>query len=320
MNDLTAASMFAGIGGICLGFTQADWQVVWANEINKAACNTYRHNLRGDYLYEGDIKNVLPSEIPDMDILTAGFPCQSFSIAGMQKGFDDPRGNLFFEITRIVDAKRPQVIFLENVSNLIEHDNGKTFLVIYNSLAQFGYAMKYKVMDAHIYGNVPQPRSRIYIAAFLDINTCDGFSFPEPIDLTVNINDFIKRDEKKHDVYYYDKDSWLYKNFGKQIRDRSYIYRVSDKGLIRVRNHLCPTLTANMGTYPDRVPIVCDDFGIRKLTLRECLDFQGFPQTFKFPKTITINDAYKQIGNSVCVPVIRRIAEKLYVAIKTERL
>ena len=303
--------MFAGIGGICIGFKQAGCQIVWANEKDKAACDTYRHNFGGGWLYECDIKEISPEDIPDIDILTAGFPCQPFSIAGKQQGFKDSRGNLFLEIARIAEAKRPKAIFLENVSNLAEHDGGKTFYIICKTLAELGYIIKYKVMEAHIYGNIPQPRSRVYITTFLDIDSRRHFSYPEPVDLTVNINDIINRSEKKHDIYYYGEKSYVYKNFSKEINQRDYIYRISDKGLIRVHDHLCPTLTANMGTYPDRVPIVCDDFGIRKLTLQECLDFQGFPQTFTFSQNITINDVYKQIGNSVCIPVIRRIAENL---------
>ena len=318
MNRLKVASMFAGIGGICLGFKQANCDVVWSNENDKAACKTYRYNFGNDWLHEGDIRNYSPQEIPDVDVLTAGFPCQSFSIAGTQKGFNDPRGNLFFEIARVVDIKRPRVIFLENVSNLVEHDDGKTFLVIYNSLVQFGYIVKYCVMDADKYGNIPQPRSRIFIVAFLDYETCNQFAFPEPVKLTVGINDIINRSEQKHEIYYYSQESKVVMNFGKQIFDRNYIYRISDKGLIRVRNNFCPTLTANMGTYPDRVPIVKDDFGIRKLTLRECLDFQGFPAGFKFPNSVTINEAYKQIGNSVCVPVIQRIAEQLCISLSKD--
>jgi len=226
----------------------------------------------------------------------------------LQKGFNDPRGNLFFEIARIVDVKRPSVIFLENVSNLLEHDGGRTFLVIYNSLVQFGYTVRYQVLDAHEYGNIPQPRSRIFIVAFLDYQACDKFEFPEPVKLVIGINDIIVRSDQKHKIYYYSKDSEVFRKFGRQVSDCNYIYRLSDRGLVRVRDNLCPTLTANMGTYPNRVPIIRDDFGVRKLTLRECLDFQGFPADFKFPKSITIDDAYKQIGNSVCVPVVMRIA------------
>jgi len=312
---LRVGSMFAGIGGICLGFKQAGFDIVWANEIDRAACNTYRHNFGESWLVRGDVRKISPHDIPSMDVLAAGFPCQSFSIAGTQKGFSDPRGNLFFEIARIIDIKRPRAIFLENVSNLVEHDDGRTFLVIYNSLAQFGYVVKYKVMEANVYANLPQPRSRIFLAAFLDIQDCDGFDFPKPIELTTGINNIINRSERKHEIYYYHQDSEVSRKFGKRIFDRRYIYRISDKGLIRVRNNFCPTLTANMGTYPNRVPIVRDDFGIRKLTLRECLEFQGFPQDFRFPRNITINDAYKQIGNSVCVPVVRHIAENLSISL-----
>jgi DNA (cytosine-5)-methyltransferase 1 len=303
--------MFAGIGGICLGLKQAGCEIVWANEKDHAACKTYRYNFGEAYLHECDIKRVAADSLPDFEILTAGFPCQPFSIAGAQKGFDDPAGNLFLDIARIAEAKSPKVIFLENVSNLIKHDNGRTFLVICNTLIQLGYTIKYRVMGAHVYGNLPQPRIRIYIVAFRNHDDCDSFMFPESIDLTIAINDIVHRNEQKNKINYYSNDSNVVSKYGNKIIDRNYIYRISDKGLIRVSNHFCPTLTANMGYYPDRVPLVCDDFGIRKLTLRECLDFQGFPFDFRFPKTITMNDAYRQIGNSVCVPVIRRIAEKI---------
>ena len=239
--------MFAGIGGICLGFKQTGCDIVWANEKDRAACNTYRHNFGNDWLIESDVYKVKLDSIPDFDILTAGFPCQSFSIAGTQEGFRVPSGNLFFEITRVIEIKRPKIVFLENVSNLIKHDNGQTFLVIYNSLAQFGYAVRYRVLDAHVYGNLPQPRSRIFIVAFLDYDMCSRFSYPDPIELKLTINNVIDRNEKKHSSYYYSADSDVVRKYGNRIFDRRYIYRISDKGLIRVRNHYCPTLTANMG-------------------------------------------------------------------------
>ena len=158
-------SLFSGIGGIDLGFVQAGFDVAWANEMDAAACKTYRHNFPGAPLVEADIRKINVRDIPDFDVLTAGFPCQPFSIAGLQKGFKDRDGNLFFEITRIIDSKRPKVVFLENVPNLIEHDNGKTFLVIYNALAQFGYSVYYRVLASNEYGNLPQIRKRIYIVA-----------------------------------------------------------------------------------------------------------------------------------------------------------
>ncbi len=306
---LSVASMFSGIGGIDLGFLQAGYEIVWANERDKAACKTYRYNFKNSNLVEKDILSVHAKDLPDFDVLVAGFPCQPFSIAGKQRGFQDARGNMFFEIARIAKEKMPRVIFLENVANLQEHDEGKTFLVIFNILASLGYSVRYRIMPSHEYGNTPQTRDRIYIIAFLDDIECDMFSFPEKEERTVKINDIINRAEKQHNIYYYDgKQKEL---FEKVVRDVHFIYRVSDYGIYKVRNNMCPTLTANMGTYLNRVPLVRDDFGIRKLTLRECLDFQGFPKHFKFPNSITIQDAYKQIGNSVVVPVVKKLADSI---------
>lgn len=166
--EIKIASLFAGIGGIDLAFKQAGCSIVWANEADEWAAKTYRYNFPDENLIECDIRKIKFSDLPDFDLLTAGFPCQPFSIAGRQKGFNDSRGNLFFEIARVIDIKRPKIIFLENVQNLINHDNGKTFLVIYNTLVQFGYFVKYKVLDAQEYGNIPQQRRRIFIVAFLD--------------------------------------------------------------------------------------------------------------------------------------------------------
>lgn len=311
---LKVCSLFSGIGGIDLGFIQAGFDVVWANEKDNSACKTYRYNFGDSHLVEKDIRNVNTDCIPYFDVLTAGFPCQPFSIAGKQKGFKDIRGNLFFEISRIIDAKRPKAIFLENVSNLINHDNGRTFLVIYNSLAQFGYAVYYKVMYANEYGNLPQIRRRIYITAIHD-SIQKTFHHPEPVNLTRESSDIIRRNERQKDVYYYNGTA-LYSYFESRMYDKEAIYRPTDNEVRLTKNLMCPTLTANMGTYPDRVPVVWDDFGIRKLTLRECLAFQGFPHTFRFPNTITIDDAYKQIGNSVCVPVVQRIAKEIHLALE----
>ena len=308
----TVASLFAGIGGICLGFKQAGFDIAWANEVDSAACKTYRYNFGAEYLVEKDIRKIQASSIPDIDVVAGGFPCQPFSIAGRQRGFNDKRGNLFFEITRIVAAKHPKVIFLENVSNLVEHDDGKTFLVIYNSLVQFGYTIYYRVMATNEYGNLPQTRKRIYIVCIRDdIAETVIYRHPEPIKLSLNAFDIIDKAEKKNDVYYYSKQTEMYHYLESNMRDHEAIYRIIDAGARRTKDKMCPTLIANMGTYPDRVPVIWDNYGIRKLTLRECLDFQGFPKEFYFPNTITIDDAYKQIGNSVSVPVIKRIAEQI---------
>lgn len=310
MNKMKVCSLFSGIGGIDLGFQQAGFDVVLANEFDKDAACTYRRNLGKNHLVEKDIRKITTNDIPDFDVLVAGFPCQPFSSAGKQKGFQDPRGNLFFEIARIVEAKRPSVIFLENVPNLLQHDDGKTFLTIYNALVPYGYAFKYRVMDAIEYGNVPQHRKRIFIVAFLDYDSCERFDFPERIKLEVKLNDILVRSTKHDASYYYTEGSFYYNALKKIVVDKNALYKIGDSGVLTKAHYVCPTLTANMGTYPDRVPVILDDYGIRKITPYECLALQGFPSDYHFPN-IPMNSAYKQCGNSVVVPVIRRIAEKI---------
>lgn len=306
---MKVCSLFSGIGGIDLGFIQAGFEIVWTNEKDSAACKTYRYNFDNDVLVEGDIKKIQSDNIPDFDVLAAGFPCQPFSIAGKQRGFDDRRGNLFFEITRIIDAKRPKVVFLENVPNLIEHDDGRTFLVIFNSLAQFGYDVYYKVMPANEYGNVPQARKRIYIVAVHESLNVQ-YSHPEKIELTLSVDDIVDRSDRKNDVYYYANNPFL-DILRDTVQNNKILYGMHDDCPQPMKSGLCPTLTAGMGTHENRVPVLLDDYGIRKLTLRECLDFQGFPNNFYFPNSISLQDAYKQIGNSVCVPLIKRIADSI---------
>ncbi len=302
--------MFSGIGGIDLGFKQAGFDIVWANEFDKNAAITYRYNFGTDILVEKDIRKVDVKEIPDFDVLVAGFPCQPFSIAGRQKGFNDYRGALFFEIARIAETKMPQIIFLENVANFLEHNDGHSFLTVYNALVPLGYSFRYKIMDSFEYGNVPQHRKRIFIIAFLDETKCERFQFPEEIACTIKLNDIIKRSVKHDEFYYYNDKNRHYSDLLKKVTDKQALYKINDYGVSRKAYYVCPTLTANMGTYPDRVPIVLDDYGIRKITPYECLALQGFPSTYKFPK-IPFESAYKQCGNSVVVPVIRRIAENI---------
>ena len=302
-------SLFSGIGGIDLGFEQAGFEIVWANDMDASACKTYRHNFPNTYLIENNIRNVDPCSLSDIDILIAGFPCQPFSVMGYQRGFKDPRGNLFFEIARFIDSKHPRVVLLENVRNLMKHDNGKTFLVIYNTLAQLGYSIKYKVINATDI-NIPQDRTRIFIVAFLNMEDCDRFVFPEAIPLEATIEDILDRSIKHDDIYYYGSSSRYFKELDAKIVDRTGIYRIDDSGVATRKWDICPTLKANMGTYPDRVPIIRDNFGIRKLTPMECLAFQGYPHNYTF-KGISLESAYKHCGNTVCVPIIKKIAELL---------
>jgi DNA (cytosine-5)-methyltransferase 1 len=248
-------------------------------------------------------------------VLTAGFPCQPFSVRGKQRGFKDPRGNLFFEIARGIDQKRPSVIFLENVANLVEHDDGRTFLVIYNTLAQFGYFVKYAVLDAQTHGNIPQKRERIFIVAFLDNVKSNAFEFPKATELTVKLNDIINRSVKHSDCYYYNENSYYFDQLKRVVTDTEALYLITDHGVSQKKYYIASTLKANMGTFADRVPVLNDDFGIRKLTPVECLALLGFTNDFGFARGISSNAAYKQAGNTVCVPVIRRIAEKVAEAV-----
>ncbi len=303
---MKVASLFAGIGGIDLAFERLGHEVVWANENNSYAVKTYKRNFPNTKINDEDIKCVSAGAIPKVDILTAGFPCQSFSVMGYQRGFKDPRGNLFFEIARIADKKQPKIIFLENVRNLMLHDSGKTFMVIYNTLSELGYHIRYKVMSPHEYADIPQIRERIFIVAFSDLDVCDKFYFPDRLPLTTSINNLINRDEEHHPDYYYSSKSKYYDLLNERIKDSQAIYRIDDRGVANRRWDICPTLKANMGTYPDRVPIIRDNYGIRKLTPYECLKLQGFPSDFKFPN-IPLNEAYKQCGNTVSVKLIQSI-------------
>lgn len=310
MDKVKVGSLFSGIGGIDLGFEQAGFEIAWANDFDAAACKTYRNNFPSTILIEDDVRNINPCALSDIDVLVAGFPCQPFSVMGYRRGFNDPRGNLFFEIARFIDVKRPKVVFLENVKNIMEHDNGKTFLVIYNALAQFGYSVKYKVINATDV-NIPQNRARIFIVAFRDIEDCDKFSFPQYTPLEATIDDVIDRSIKHDDIYYYGSESRYFKELNAKIVDKTGIYRIDDSGIATRKWEICPTLKANMGTYHDRVPIIRDDFGIRMLTPMECLAFQGYPKKYTF-KGVSLKSAYKQCGNTVCVPIIKSIAAKLF--------
>lgn len=303
-------SMFAGIGGICLGFRQAGFQICWANEKDPAACRTYRHNFGGVYLVEDDIRRINISMVPKAPILAAGFPCQAFSIGGTQRGFADPRGTLFFEVLRVIDSIHPKVVFLENVENLMEHDQGKTFQVIYTSLAERGYITHYRAMATHEYANIPQTRRRIYIVATNDLQFSQAFSFPDPIPLTSTAISRIQQNMRQPDIYYYNHDSPFERYVRCTVTDCRYLYRIFNGTIRKQTNHKCPTLTASMCT-PRNAALLRDDYGVRRLTLKESLAFQGFPDSFYFPKTITLENAYRQIGNSVSVPVVKRIAENI---------
>jgi DNA (cytosine-5)-methyltransferase 1 len=305
---MRVGGLFAGIGGIELGFKNAGFTISWANEIDKNACITYRHN-HSHTLFEKDLNDLQPSEVSPIEILTGGFPCQAFSIAGYQKGFRDDRGNVFFRILDFIDTLKPKVVFLENVKNLVGHDKGKTFERILYELEDIReYTVKHKVLNSCEYGNVPQNRERIYIVAFKHKEEADKFTFPETKKLTKKVTDLI--DSEADERFYYTK-SRYYNQLKEEMKNTDTVYQWRRVYVRENKSKLCPTLTANMGTGGHNVPLIIDTKDIRKLTPRECARFQGYPDTFKFPEKLANSSLYKQIGNSVSVPVIEAIAKEI---------
>lgn len=309
---IKVGDLFAGIGGIALGLEKAGFNVVWANEIDHNACITYRYNFK-HMLYECPIQTLQPKELPEVDMLAGGFPCQAFSIAGYRKGFKDSRGTLFFEIMRLVDTLKPKYIFLENVKNLERHDNGNTFHVILKELNKRGYFVKYKIINTCEYSSVPQNRERIYIVAFKDKNIYEAFEFPKKVKRSRRITDILEQDVDKS--FYYTSKFKNYTLLKNEIKKQNTVYQWRRVYLRENKNGLCPTLTANMGMGGHNVPLVLDNKGIRKLTPRECARFQGFPDKYKLPK-LALSALYKQFGNSVSVPIIEAIAKEIMRAIK----
>ena len=317
MKKLKCASFFAGVGGIDLGFENAEiFETVYANEIDEFAVKTYEKNFNIK-VDNRDINLVECNEIPDFDVMLAGFPCQAFSIAGYREGFKDKkgRGELFFQLERIFVEKKPKIIFLENVKNLVGHDNGNTFKVILNCLKREKYHVKYQVLNAMHYGNIPQNRERIYIVAFKDEELYKRFDFPEPIELTKKLKDVIDFNIKQDEKYYYNSSCPFYDKLKDGMTSKDTIYQWRRIYVRENKSNVCPTLTANMGTGGHNVPLILAKNGIRKLTPRECFALQGYPKTYQLPNLANTR-LYKQAGNSVVVPVIQRIAEQIRIAIE----
>lgn len=316
MTKLKCASFFAGVGGIDIGFEQTGFfDVVYANEFDKYPVKTYEQNFNINVDCR-DINYVPALQIPNFDVMLAGFPCQAFSVAGYRKGFEDEkgRGTLFFELVRIIKEKKPSIVFLENVKNLVGHDNGNTFSVILEELEKENYKVKFSVLNAMEYGNVPQNRERIYIVAFKDEEVYRRFDFPKPIKLTTKLSDIIDFENKLDEKYYYTKGKYkgnMYELLVEAMDDENAIYQWRRKYVRKNKSGVVPTLTANQGEGGHNVCLIKTKHGIRKMTPHECFNTQGFPKNFKLPTDMSDSRLYKQAGNSVCVSVIYRIAEQI---------
>lgn len=322
-----AIDLFAGIGGIRLGFDEAfgtKIKTVFVSEWDEYAQKTYLDNFDTPKTIAGDITKIDEKEVPKFDICLAGFPCQAFSLAGQRKGFDDDykgmaRGTLFFDLVRICSLHKPKVIFCENVKGLTIHDKGRTFKIITAALEQIGYTVFYKILNSKDFG-VPQNRERIYIVAFRNDIDSSRFTFPEPTDSDKKILDIIE--EETVSVKYYLSTQYLQtlKNhrarheakgngFGYEIRDLNGIAgAIVCGGMGRERNLIIDKRLASF-TPITHIKGEVNREGIRKMTPREWARLQGYPDTYKL--NLADVHLYKQLGNSVTVPVIEKIANKI---------
>src|SRR5680860_63307 len=306
--------LFAGVGGIRLGFEKAGFETVFANDFEPQCKKTYDLNFPTSILFIEDIRKVGINDLPKFDFLLGGFPCQAFSIAGYRQGFNDKkdRGNLFFDIARILESRKPEGFLLENVKNLKSHDEGKTFKIIQKTLENLGYYLKIKVLNSMEYGNIPQNRERVYIVGFKNKDYSEKFEFPKPVKLTVKITDLL---EKNVPEKYYYNGKPLFEKLKDFVKEEGKVYQWRRQYVRENKSGVCPTLTANMGTGGHNVPIIKDKKGIRKLTPLECARIQGFPPDYKIPE-LADSVLYKQFGNSVSVPVLESVGKQMMKAME----
>lgn len=315
MKNFTFIDLFAGLGGFRLALEEHGGECVFSSEIDKYAQETYKDNF-GEYP-SGDIQEIDAKDIPEHDILCAGFPCQPFSLAGMRKGFEDTRGTLFFDIERIIKEKKPKIVFLENVAGLVSHDKGKTLKVIENQITELNYVFEWRLINAKEYG-VPQNRNRWYfIAIHKDIyNKKIDFDniFPEKKKLSFLLEDILEKDVPKE----FNSTPTALKNIEKNIEPFLTSARYNEKHYTIANNirpskvsfsstGISPCLTAKMGTGGNNVPVIHELK--RKYTIRECMRLMGFPEDYKIKENYS--QSYKQVGNSLVVPIISSIAKNL---------
>lgn len=293
--------LFAGIGGIRTGMTQAGFDCVFSSEIDKYARQTYLANYREEP--KGDITKIKNSDIPNHDVLVGGFPCQAFSLAGKKLGFDDTRGTLFFEIARIIKSKRPKAFLLENVKNLMSHDQGKTFKTILKVLEDLNYQVFYQVVSSE--NLVPQKRERIYIVGFDKKQVKNiNFSFPEPTNKKPTIGEIL--DAKVDPKYTLSPKLWNY--LQEHARKHAAKGNGFGYGLIGAGDQ-ARTLSARYGKDGSEILIKQPKSNPRRLTPRECARLMGFDEEFKI--VVSDTQAYKQFGNCVVVPVIYELAKRI---------
>lgn len=318
---LTTGSLFAGMGGFGAGLALAGYNHVWANEIDPHACSTLRKNFPGVHIIQDDIRKISAKDLDPIDVLTAGFPCQSFSQAGGRAGFGDERGGLFFEITRLVREfkdRLPPILFLENVPFLLYGHNGSWFDIIRTELQKAGYWFTERnamVLNTADVTGIPHRRERLFMIALSRAHfKSNKFELTFPKVRRKSLRSFLDLGKIKDSSYFLPTDNKYYRQLMRivdpEVPDQLYHYR---KYYARkVERGLCPTLTANMGLGGHNVPFVFDSGGLRKLTEFECARLQGFDsRSFEFPSEVPRSKRYVQIGNSVSAPIATSIGTQL---------
>jgi DNA (cytosine-5)-methyltransferase 1 len=324
-NSYTVGCLFSGIGGFSLAFKKTGFNILWANDIDPHVSQVYRHNYPDALFLEKDVKE-LTDPLDPVDIITAGFPCQPFSLAGKREGFDDPRGQLFFEIIRIINNfgnSKPKILLLENVKHLVSHNNGKTFDKILESIHKAGYWSNVAVLNTKVHTCIPHNRERVFIVALnKDHFDSNEFKFPKIEDHTDPITNYLDLDHKAEDEFYYDpQDKYGNMLYNAMKDDNNHtIYQLRRNYVRENKTESVPTLTAAMGMGGHNVPVVKDNWGIRKLTPQECLRLQGFQNNeFSFPNNLAKSHRYRLIGNSVTVTLIEKLAQECLKKLEGEK-
>jgi DNA (cytosine-5)-methyltransferase 1 len=308
MDKLRMIDLFAGTGAFTYAFEKTNKvKCVFANDMIDSSKKIYDINFEHSLTLK-DLNDIDCKDIPPHDILTGGFPCQPFSIAGKQEGFQDKRSNVFWKILEIMDYHQPSYVILENVKNLVSHDDKKTFQTIQEELTKRGYHIHYKVLNTANMTGIPQHRERIYIVCIKSKEIYDQFSFDFPILPKKSIGSFLESNIP--DKYYYTEKSSTWNLVKESVTKEDTIYQYRRVYVRENKSNECPTLTANMGSGGHNVPLVLDKKGIRKLTPRECFHFQGFPSSYQLP-SLADSHLYKLAGNAVSLPIVELIANKL---------
>lgn len=306
--QLRLVDLFAGTGAFTNAFqTSGRVKCVFANDMVIPSKTIYDENFSHKLTLK-DLNEINVNEIPPHDILTGGFPCQPFSIAGHREGFDDKRSNVFWKILEIIEKHNPSVVILENVKNLLTHDDKKTFKIITENIEARGYHVRFKVLNTSDITGVPQHRERIYMVCFKSRDLFEKFSLDFDKVEKKSISEFLEKDVP--DKYYYSDKSSTWNLVKNSVTKKNTIYQYRRVYVRENKSNECPTLTANMGEGGHNVPLILDEKGIRKLTPRECFSLQGFPLEYKLP-ALSDSKLYKLAGNAVSVPVVQLIASRL---------